>query len=95
MAEEKPKRENLSNKLKEKVFLKFIGKCADCERPAQDAGWHRPSKWYYYRSFVLGGLEIHHIIPVILGGANKLKNLILLCPRCHKARHKEKVSYNG
>lgn len=90
MADEKPKRKSFNEKLKESVFLKCLGMCVDCGLPATDAGWHRPSQWYYRKSFLLGGLEIHHIIPVIKGGLNKLKNLILLCPDCHKKRHGKK-----
>jgi len=34
-------------------------------------------------------LDVHHIIPrskgIKAGGTNKLKNLIVLCPTCHRA----------
>lgn len=32
-------------------------------------------------------LEIHHIVPLCLGGTNNLTNLVPLCHRCHKAAH--------
>lgn len=32
-------------------------------------------------------LQIHHIKPVYLGGDNDVKNLIILCPNCHKSAH--------
>ena len=33
--------------------------------------------------------EIHHKIPVSQGGENDYKNLILVCPDCHKKLHQE------
>jgi len=29
-------------------------------------------------------LEVHHIIPKCRGGTNKIKNLMVLCKKCHK-----------
>lgn len=29
-------------------------------------------------------LEVHHIVPLYLGGADDLANLVALCERCHK-----------
>jgi 5-methylcytosine-specific restriction endonuclease McrA len=73
------------------VFLLYKGKCADCGKLSIYGGWlpsiSRHKKFY----FSLGGLEIHHIISVAMGGINHIKNLILLCPRCHKLRHGIKV----
>ena len=31
--------------------------------------------------------EVHHIVPVYLGGLDDKNNLILLCPNCHKMVH--------
>lgn len=31
--------------------------------------------------------ELHHIIPVSMGGASKLKNLVALCTKCHRRAH--------
>lgn len=33
-------------------------------------------------------LEYHHIVPLKLGGTNKLSNIVALCPMCHKAAHR-------
>ena len=32
-------------------------------------------------------LEIHHIVPLTLGGTNAITNLVPLCVNCHKAAH--------
>ena len=32
-------------------------------------------------------LEIHHIVPLALGGTDRITNLIPLCHRCHKTAH--------
>lgn len=32
-------------------------------------------------------LEIHHIVPVSLGGSDEITNLVPLCESCHKAAH--------
>lgn len=34
-------------------------------------------------------LQVHHIIPVSNGGSDLLKNLVLLCYKCHTALHKD------
>lgn len=36
----------------------------------------------------LGMVEAHHLIPRTAGGPNHPKNLITLCPDCHKKAHK-------
>lgn len=36
-----------------------------------------------------GQLEVHHILPVSKGGGDEQKNLITLCKKCHKKRHKD------
>ena len=95
MAEEKTvyaqiKRKNFTQKEKEAVFLKCIGKCVDCEQISVGGGWDKSISRYRKMSFYLGGLEIHHIVPVGRGGLNSIKNLILLCPECHRIRHGKK-----
>ena len=33
------------------------------------------------------GIELHHIVPLRLGGTNKLSNIAVLCHKCHMASH--------
>ena len=33
------------------------------------------------------GIQYHHIVPLALGGTNKLSNIVPLCYGCHKAAH--------
>ncbi|MCJ7698536.1 MAG: HNH endonuclease [Thermoplasmata archaeon] len=35
-------------------------------------------------------LEVHHRVPLAVGGTNELSNLIVLCNKCHRAEHKGK-----
>jgi len=32
-------------------------------------------------------LEVHHIVPLSIGGEDTLKNAIALCPNCHRGKH--------
>ena len=32
-------------------------------------------------------IELHHIVPLRLGGTNNLSNIVVLCHRCHMAAH--------
>jgi len=42
------------------------------------------------RGFKSGGAlwHMHHVRPVAKGGSYELSNLVTLCLRCHKARHR-------
>lgn len=33
-------------------------------------------------------IEYHHIVPLCLGGVDKLSNMAALCSKCHKAAHR-------
>lgn len=33
------------------------------------------------------GIEMHHVVPLKLGGTNNLSNIVVLCHRCHCAAH--------
>jgi len=35
----------------------------------------------------LAALEVHHMIPVMLGGPDSMDNLVVLCSTCHKTAH--------
>lgn len=35
-----------------------------------------------------GMLDVHHIVPVSMGGGDEQQNLITLCKSCHKQRHR-------
>ena len=47
-------------------------------------GWHIPSKLLSDRN---SGLDVHHIIPVAIGGTDDKENLIILCPNHHSTIH--------
>ena len=32
-------------------------------------------------------LEVHHVIPLSEGGEDTVKNVIALCPNCHREKH--------
>ena len=59
----------------------FETKCAIC-------GWSIP-QWRpgYEHCEHSGGCEVHHIVPISQGGTEESRNLILLCPNCHKMAH--------
>ncbi len=40
-------------------------------------------------------LEVHHIVPRLLGGSNDPDNCICLCSACHGLFHKQKVGMTG
>ncbi len=68
------KRTPISAKLKHEVALNFNGRCAQENELGQRCTERR-------------FLEIHHIVPVELGGRNELSNLKLLCAGHHKSQH--------
>lgn len=37
-------------------------------------------------------LEVHHVVPVRLGGSHKKSNLTPLCPDCHSAVHNDEMA---
>ncbi|MER2556592.1 MAG: HNH endonuclease signature motif containing protein [Candidatus Competibacter denitrificans] len=53
------------------------GRCQDCGNPAP----------FVNKSTNELFLEVHHIIPLSQGGKDILKNVVALCPNCHRKRH--------
>ncbi|EPD6202515.1 HNH endonuclease [Enterobacter hormaechei] len=46
---------------------------------------------------IMGGypyLEVHHVIPLSLSGADTVNNCVALCPNCHRALHYSQNSKN-
>lgn len=59
------------------ALLRASGVCEQCRRPAPFA---RRSDGSPY-------LEVHHRIPLAVGGEDTVENAIALCPNCHRAAH--------
>lgn len=80
-------RKQFSAKLKELIYKIYNGKCFDCNSAGHyDVGWSRTNR-HNKKTFILGGLQIHHVKTIKDNGSNNIKNLVLLCPNCHIARH--------
>jgi hypothetical protein len=43
----------------------------------------------------LGGLDVHHVVPVTKGGDHSLENLITLCGECHSFEHPRSGLFKG
>jgi 5-methylcytosine-specific restriction endonuclease McrA len=75
--------------------------CEKCRRQA------RGSQWRKFRNAALRRdqwtcqdctahdcrLEVHHLHPLCKGGTHKLANLLTLCVKCHRARHRSWKSW--
>lgn len=59
------------------ALLRAAGVCERCTKPAPFA---RRSDGSPY-------LEVHHRIPLAVGGEDTVENAIALCPNCHRAAH--------
>ena len=59
------------------VLFQAQGVCQGCSRPAP---FVRSSDGAPY-------LEVHHRIPLAMGGDDTVENAIALCPNCHRERH--------
>ena len=55
------------------VLNRAKGKCQLCDQPAPFLD--QSGKPY---------LELHHVVPFVLGGNGSKDNLVALCPNCHK-----------
>jgi HNH endonuclease len=58
------------------AIIASAGICGDCKQEAP-----------FKTSEGLPFLEVHHVVPLAKGGADKLDNVIALCPNCHRKRH--------
>ena len=43
------------------------------------------------KSPIVNGLEVHHITPRVKGVDNTLRNLVVVCQKCHDDHHAEKI----
>lgn len=59
------------------AIIRAKGCCEECEKPAPFIRKKDNSPY----------LEIHHIIPLSVGGEDSLDNVIALCPNCHRGKH--------
>ena len=73
------------------------GFCSEqCRRAARGAQWGKIRKAALRRDGYTCQdctakdcrLEVHHCIPLCMGGDNRLYNLLTLCSGCHKLRHR-------
>jgi hypothetical protein len=69
-----------SNKFKKEIYSKCDYKCQRCQNNLLDSNLVP---------------EIHHKLPVYLGGSNKKSNLVLVCQPCHKFIHKVLIQKNN
>lgn len=59
------------------VLSKARGRCQQCLQPAP----------FIRRSDGSPYLEVHHRVPLAIGGEDTVANAIALCPNCHRASH--------
>jgi hypothetical protein len=76
------RRNNFSESIKKDVRRSQNYRCAYCGEFCRGHGYKEPV------------LEIHHVLPLSLGGANTRENAIGLCPSCHK-RHNQEALCRG
>ncbi len=80
-------RNSFTDKIKEYVYLKYEGKCADCKKLLRGY-WFRSKCIYNPKMcFAIQGAHIHHIIFIKDGGRHCKNNFVLLCISCHLKRH--------
>jgi len=59
------------------ALLRAKGVCETCRKPAP----------FPRRSDGTPYLEVHHRVPLAVGGEDTVENTIALCPNCHRAAH--------
>jgi hypothetical protein len=59
------------------ALIRAKGYCEGCEKSAPFIRKKDNSPY----------LEVHHIIPLSVGGEDTLENVIALCPNCHRGKH--------
>jgi 5-methylcytosine-specific restriction endonuclease McrA len=91
---QKKERTDITPKRREQIYLNSKGKCVDCELLC-GGGWYYNWSGIIKRFTLNGTHEIHHIIPLNMGGSSDNDNLILLCLSCHNKRHVIERSNNN
>ncbi len=61
----------------------------DAKTELMNAVWYRCENPHCNRTEFL---DVHHIVPEIIGGTNRLDNLIVLCPKCHAAADNQEIT---
>lgn len=58
----------------------------------QRCGWNPdlpiPEKWKQTHKYTCFSVDVHHILPIAMGGTNEDNNLTTLCMLCHRDSHK-------
>jgi hypothetical protein len=75
-------KQQISIKLRERVFKIFEGRCYYCDKILDD--------------YQFSNNHYHHFIPEMMGGRTDETNLVLCCYDCHTSMHKKvNISYNS
>ncbi len=61
----------------------------DAKDKLMNAVWYRCENPHCNRTEFL---DVHHIVAEIIGGTNRLDNLIVLCPQCHAAADSHEIT---
>ncbi len=73
---------------KNKKQLLYLGRTQRKPTKTQRLALHKRDKHCTSCGINANSCEIHHIIPWEHGGTTNINNLTLLCPKCHRKKHK-------